>query len=48
MKTFIIEDEDSIPAELLNAKVVECKTCIGWIETDSREFRCDVEYRVKL
>ena len=53
MKTYIIEDEGSIPQELLDAVSqgktiqVNTETILGWIDVDP-EFRCGVELRVKL
>lgn len=48
LQTFIIEDEDNIPAALLEAEQVEfwAGQFVGWCCTDSPEFRCGLEYRV--
>jgi hypothetical protein len=46
MKIYIIEDENNIPSELLNAENIKVFTAIGWVELDKPEFRCGVEYKI--
>jgi hypothetical protein len=54
MKVFEILDETEIPEELLSAVKwygegkykIQTKTCIGWVDVESPEFRCGCEYRI--
>ena len=53
-KIFEITDESSIPEELLEAVEsyaegkyrIQTKTCIGWLDVESPEFRCGCKYKI--